>query len=186
MQRAHGFTIVELLIVIVVIGILAAISIVAYGNISQKANNAATIDVAGKTLKLIQAYVAENGTYPLTGPATQVACVTTQSGCRDSTGAIAAHAVFDGNMSSVGQLPRSVPIQNSERYGIHITYWSGATEGPVYMIYTLKGISTQCGLSGVLNSSMNGYATGGYTNGNLNGLGMTMCAIKVPGPAHSA
>lgn len=37
----HGFTIVELLIVIVVIGILAAITIVSYGGIQGKANDAA-------------------------------------------------------------------------------------------------------------------------------------------------
>ena len=38
-RTSYGFTIVELLIVIVVIGILAAISIVAYKGVSQKANN---------------------------------------------------------------------------------------------------------------------------------------------------
>lgn len=37
MKRAYGFTIVELLIVIVVIGILAAISVVAYNGIQDKA-----------------------------------------------------------------------------------------------------------------------------------------------------
>ena len=39
-HRNSGFTIVELLIVIVVIGILAGIVIVAYGGISTRANNA--------------------------------------------------------------------------------------------------------------------------------------------------
>lgn len=36
-----AFTIVELLVVIVIIGILAAITIVSYSNVSQKAMNAA-------------------------------------------------------------------------------------------------------------------------------------------------
>lgn len=36
-QKAYGFTIVELLIAIVVIGILAAISIVAYNSVTQRA-----------------------------------------------------------------------------------------------------------------------------------------------------
>lgn len=40
-QKAYGFTIVELLIVIVVIAILAAISIVAYSGIQNNANDSA-------------------------------------------------------------------------------------------------------------------------------------------------
>lgn len=39
-KYSNGFTIVELLIVIVVIGILAAITVVAYNGIQQRANNA--------------------------------------------------------------------------------------------------------------------------------------------------
>ena len=65
--RSNGFTIVELLIVIVVIGILATITIVAYGNIQSKAKfnkiNAELITMR----KLINMYKAENGTYPSTG-----------------------------------------------------------------------------------------------------------------------
>lgn len=40
-MKRQGFTIVELLIVIVVIGILAAISIVAYTGISKRADDSA-------------------------------------------------------------------------------------------------------------------------------------------------
>lgn len=67
-RKAHGFTIVELLIVIVVIGILATIGIVAYNGVSQKANNAAIISAASNSSKMIQTYIAEYGTYPYTVP----------------------------------------------------------------------------------------------------------------------
>ena len=59
-----GFTIVELLVVIVVIGILAAITIVSYTGISQKAITAtlqSDLDGASKQLKL---YQVENSQYP--------------------------------------------------------------------------------------------------------------------------
>lgn len=184
-RTSYGFTIVKLLIVIVVIGILAAISIVAYKGVSQKANNAAIIDAAGKAQRLMQAYVATEGKYPLPGPATMFACVTTETGCRSSTEDFLANATFDANMASTGQLPRSIPSVGDDRYGIYLTYWSGATEGPLYMRYYLQGVNQQCGLSGVLNDSLNGYVTKGYTIGNQGGSGKTECVIKVPGPPHA-
>jgi prepilin-type N-terminal cleavage/methylation domain-containing protein len=62
---SNGFTIVELLVVIVVIGILAAITIVSYANISQKANIASLVsdlDNASRQLKLDQ--VVNTAGYP--------------------------------------------------------------------------------------------------------------------------
>ena len=59
-----GFTIVELLVVIVVIGTLAAITIVAYTNISQKAQGATKqSDLSNGSTKL-KMYQAEHGSYP--------------------------------------------------------------------------------------------------------------------------
>lgn len=63
-NKQRGFTIVELLIVIVVIAILAAISIVAYNGIQQRANNTSRI-VAGKQfVQLFQLYQGTFGSYP--------------------------------------------------------------------------------------------------------------------------
>lgn len=67
MRRANtGFTIVELLIVIVVIGILAAITIVAYNGIQQRAV-ATTIatDLSGAK-KQLALYEVDSGQYPAT------------------------------------------------------------------------------------------------------------------------
>ena len=53
---SRGFTIVELLIVIVVIGILAAITIVAYNGITGKADTAAVHSSAGQAARKLEAY----------------------------------------------------------------------------------------------------------------------------------
>ncbi len=59
-----GFTIVELLIVIVVIAILAAISVVAYTGIQNRAAQTAIVSEANQWRKLFEAYKAVNGNYP--------------------------------------------------------------------------------------------------------------------------
>lgn len=63
-RKQQGFTIVELLIVIVVIGILAALVITTFTGIQQKARNTErTTDI--KALQgQIEAYFAQNGKYP--------------------------------------------------------------------------------------------------------------------------
>ncbi len=66
-----GFTIVELLIVIVVIAILAAISIVAYTGIQNRARTNAGMQLASQIAKKFEAYYAVNGTYPTTKTAIQ-------------------------------------------------------------------------------------------------------------------
>jgi general secretion pathway protein G len=63
-KHQAGFTIVELLIVIVVIGILAAISITAYNGVQQRARDAQRIDAIAKIRKGLEAYRAINGAYP--------------------------------------------------------------------------------------------------------------------------
>jgi prepilin-type N-terminal cleavage/methylation domain-containing protein len=63
--KKDGFTIVELLIVIVVIGILAAISMVAYSGVSAKANDSAVQSDMAKAAKKIQQFKLDNNdVYP--------------------------------------------------------------------------------------------------------------------------
>ena len=62
--RNPGFTIVELLIVIVVIGILATISIVAYNNVQQNSRKARLASDISNIKKAMAMFKSETGNFP--------------------------------------------------------------------------------------------------------------------------
>ena len=63
-RKQTGFTIVELLIVIVIIGILAAITIVAYNGIQDRARQSHVTSAAAQAAKKVRLHHAQNGSYP--------------------------------------------------------------------------------------------------------------------------
>jgi prepilin-type N-terminal cleavage/methylation domain-containing protein len=77
LRQERGFTIVELLIVIVVIGILAAITIVSFNGVTARANSANSQSAAEAAIKKAEAYNAETGAYPTTPSALTGAAATT-------------------------------------------------------------------------------------------------------------
>jgi prepilin-type N-terminal cleavage/methylation domain-containing protein len=77
-QQERGFTIVELLIVIVVIGILAAITIVAYSGITARANSTKAQTNASNAQKVAEAYNADTGGYPITAAALNAGSTSTK------------------------------------------------------------------------------------------------------------
>ena len=190
--KLHGFTIVELLIVIVVIAILAAISIAAYTNIQQRAKNTAIINAASQSLKMIEAYIAANGTYPMKSG---YACITSESGCQansaDAGSVVLTSSTFNTNMATIGTLPKSVPTEGDRWYGVIYLYHSGyefnAVSQPAILRYHLMGKDQQCGLPGVMRLiTGTSYVTSttGYTDYASN-IDKTSCIISIPGPAHS-
>lgn len=66
MNKQRGFTIVELLIVIVVIAILAAIVIVAYNGVQANAQQSKMRSDLLEVQKLVENYATINGSYPVT------------------------------------------------------------------------------------------------------------------------
>lgn len=120
-KSKSGFTIVELLIVIVVIGILAAITIVAYNGVTARANTTSAQAAAGSALKKAEAYNAEEAGYPATPEALTGAASTevyNLTGVTFSTSATA---------------PTTVPSSSSElRFytctaGTQVSYWNYTT-----------------------------------------------------------
>ena len=189
LKSAKGFTIVELLIVIVIIGILAAISIVTYNGVQQRARNTAIISAAKQTLNSIQAYIAQEDDYPI--KLNVNVCITTESGCKRVDGSdIAGNSTLTANLSKISKAPLSVPISGA---GSGIFYHYTPTRiyndesRPAMLMYWLHGKNQKCGIDGVMNKGGDnsvGEATtppNGYTNGNTP-VGRTRCYISIPGP----
>lgn len=84
-QKHRGFTIVELLIVIVVIGILAAITVVAYSGIQARAKDAQIKDAVSKVTKAVRMWSIDRGQLP-TGSGWSSAATTGDGLCTSGGG----------------------------------------------------------------------------------------------------
>lgn len=69
---SHGFTIVELLIVIVVIGILAALVLNTFSGAQKKARDSKRKDDISKITKALELYYVDYGRYPSSGGSTTI------------------------------------------------------------------------------------------------------------------
>lgn len=192
MRKQTGFTIVELLIVIVVIGILAAITIISYNGIQARAYNTSVIAGARQTISLINQYVAVNGAYPSLGGEL---CATLDNSCKSNTNGVvnADNTSFMTNLKTVGTPLPSAPAGDvSGRFGIlyynftnsGYTY-NGAVQS-IYVYYVLKGSNTNCGLPNIAQDArltvQNKPSTTGYSWSNS---GVTGCYIHIDGPLSS-
>lgn len=136
MKKAiSGFTIIELLIVIIVIGILATISTVAYNGAQTRAENTKTINAVTAYVKAFSLYAAEKGTYPYPVPAGANAClgngwtgscgtvVTGSPSC--PIGAIASSVDASFN-SKLAEYSSSFPAMSTQKIACQGMTYSGA------------------------------------------------------------
>ena len=146
-----GFTIVELLIVIVVIAILAAISIVAYNGIQSRARDTQRVSEMHRLKLALETYYVDNGFYPLCNG----------SGVCSST----------GYSQPISMLPVTPPIGNdplnaSTQYGY---YYARGYKKASNSSFTNTG-SAQDYIIGTRLENNSGSSYSGWNNTSLNFL----------------
>lgn len=80
-MRNRGFTLIELVMIIVILGILAAVAIPKYFDLQQDAEEAAEKGVVGGVRAGIHTYFAENKAYPTSLDTASSAACTTANAC---------------------------------------------------------------------------------------------------------
>lgn len=165
-RNYKGFTIVELLIVIVVIGILAAITIVSYNGIQQRARNTQVIAGVQAYNKALRSYHAVNSAYP-TATGCLGANYPSDQCWQGDSGNIGVNSTLDSNLASFIQAKPtlatslfSIGITNNMRAGAMFN----STQNRI--VYYLSGAGQPCGVSGA----------SGVTEGGV----VTQCAITLP------
>lgn len=156
-RARSGFTIVELLIVIVVIAILATISIVAYTGIQRRANNTNTLSAAAQTIKLLEAYRSINGTLPsgfwmaCVGEYDDDACRYTNNGATVESPEVPAFKTAIATVGTMPQPPKKMFVLATERVGGGVMYVAGTD--PKQVIYYLEGLNQTCSAGGTASNS---------------------------------
>ncbi len=126
--KQSGFTIVELLIVIVVIAILAAITIVAYNGIQNRAKSSASQSLAANVAKKIEAYNTIGGVYPatvadFTGNVAPAGYTGSMAEAKlDNASSVVATNPMTASASTNGTIVSYIPCTTASRGG-YVVYW---------------------------------------------------------------
>ncbi|PSV24447.1 pilin [Photobacterium kishitanii] len=95
MNKQQGFTLIELMIVVAVIGVLSAIAIPQYQKYVAKAEGAAALATLTGLKTNVEAYTVENGKFPINSiasdigvPSAALGNITLPTASTDATGAI--------------------------------------------------------------------------------------------------
>ncbi|MNH75243.1 Type II secretion system protein G precursor [compost metagenome] len=182
-KTTSGFTIVELLIVIVTIGVIASIAIVAYNGIQTRAQNTRLLSAFDTYEKALRQYKALNGNYPAyTPPGSELyACLGTSF---PATADFALDKCYVYNGTNYAT--KSTQVNTAL-----LTVLSGLPDTSSYVLhlssggdtYHLRGIHY---LSGGLSASLMYYIQGNQTCGRgtptpmtIGSTTFTMCSLDI-------
>jgi len=192
-QKQSGFTIVELLIVIVVIAVLAAISIVAYNGIQDRtriSKIAATVTAYRKAL--IQ-YATVNGTYPVNSNAYQclgegyTGGVCWNGNASEWTAWNNLLRPYMGNATPLPTVDTAAVGNFTGAMFVNHTHASVTLDGQqyrYYIWYVIPGAGAKCPVGPVLTGNWSTFTSAepvsGYTF--ISGTSGSQCWIKMPDP----
>lgn len=169
-KSMSGFTIVELIVVIVVIGIVASISIVSYNGIQTRTHNENRTAQLAAWKSVFERYKAKEGTVPLSSTPTGTGFCLGTTGfpngfdgvprCRDYLYNGATSLRVSDNASLMAELQTTVPnLPSSQNVPV------GGTVGP-YVYYNASTIMIQAALQGSSTSECPAITSGGWWNGD--------------------
>lgn len=153
-RHQAGFTIVELLIVIVVIGILAAITVVAYNGIQNRANDTAVQSDLRNFGTIMAQYKAINGQHP--------SAFTTDMGIRFTKNAYGLDAQSYNARYCRNSTTDEFILYAKSQSGNYFRYTPNAGIEPAVSTYGW-GICTQIGLTET-NPQINGRTPSGWAS----------------------
>jgi len=136
-KKNKGFTIIELLIVIVVIGILATIGFVAYGNVTKSARDSDRQADAGNIAKKAEEGYAKDGQYPA-----DIAGIQALGGLDTKTTTSPSNIVWQDGGNTVSTCTNAPTSKANDHYCYSVTtdrtqmsvgYWDEANNAAVYI-----------------------------------------------------
>lgn len=160
-QRQIGFTIVELLVVIVVIAILAAITVVGYNGIQTRSANTKTVSAVATYIKALRLYQTQEGRYPIhtnypcLGTSTTM-CGASPSGACWGLGYVSGSTAFANDIKAYLGAP---PELSDQRISCTATatvqggFYQSSTDGATAAIYYFLKGNVDCGGPGGVNTS---------------------------------
>lgn len=190
-RNNQGFTIVELLVVIVVIGILAAISIIAYNGIQDRAQLTKSLAAVDSFEKALQMHKAETGSFPIPQvgntvclggpyPATDGFPAGACSITRNSAGTITSQIVVNEPLNAIlAQQMSPLPIVDTKVYKLSDSSgWTYEYRGVLYTALTSSSFPGQQYIALQFGYGQNGTCARGKPSGVI-GAGSTLpaCAL---------
>lgn len=155
-RKQHGFTIVELLIVVVIVAILASITIVAYTGIQQRSKNSAVAATVTSYVKALMLSATDKSSYPA---APAAGCLDGSTTCWSGASTSTTANLVNALTPIMGTLP---PLPQS-------AYNYFASYGGYYIVFTLADASSCPSIGGTIPQ-----ASSIDTNGNR------QCRVSLP------